>query len=88
MKLDRIRLRQIRMPLVHFFETSFGRVYDQQQWVHNFGFSALADRVPPDQTTPWKLYTWMFNHPPPAATDRQPRSEKRLFERSNTIAPK
>src|ERR1043166_5236329 len=27
MKLDRITLRQIRMPLVHFFETSFGRTY-------------------------------------------------------------
>src|SRR6266567_5536964 len=27
MKLDRIRLRQIRMPLVHFFETSFSRTY-------------------------------------------------------------
>jgi o-succinylbenzoate synthase len=26
-KLDRITLRQIRMPLVHFFETSFGRTY-------------------------------------------------------------
>jgi o-succinylbenzoate synthase len=25
MKIDRIHLRQIRMPLVHFFETSFGR---------------------------------------------------------------
>jgi O-succinylbenzoate synthase len=25
MKLDRVKLRQIRMPLVHFFETSFGR---------------------------------------------------------------
>ena len=25
MKLERIVLRQIRMPLVHFFETSFGR---------------------------------------------------------------
>src|SRR5277367_1577682 len=27
MKIDRIVLRQIRMPLVHFFETSFGRTY-------------------------------------------------------------
>jgi len=27
MKLERITLRQIRMPLVHFFETSFGRTY-------------------------------------------------------------
>ena len=29
MKLDRITLRQIRMPLVHFFETSFGRTYER-----------------------------------------------------------
>jgi o-succinylbenzoate synthase len=27
MKIDRIVLRQLRMPLVHFFETSFGRTY-------------------------------------------------------------
>jgi O-succinylbenzoate synthase len=27
MKIDRLTLRQIRMPLVHFFETSFGRTY-------------------------------------------------------------
>jgi O-succinylbenzoate synthase len=29
-KVDRIILRQIRMPLVHFFETSFGRTYERQ----------------------------------------------------------
>src|SRR3954451_1564397 len=28
-KLDRIVLRQIRMPLVHFFETSFGRTHER-----------------------------------------------------------
>ncbi len=28
-KLDSITLRQIRMPLVHFFETSFGRTYER-----------------------------------------------------------
>jgi o-succinylbenzoate synthase len=27
MKLDRVVLRQIQMPLVHFFETSFSRTY-------------------------------------------------------------
>jgi len=27
MKVERVTLRQIRMPLVHFFETSFGRTY-------------------------------------------------------------
>src|ERR1035437_7247702 len=29
MKLDRLPLRQIRMPLVHFFETSFSRTYSR-----------------------------------------------------------
>jgi O-succinylbenzoate synthase len=28
-QLDKITLRQIRMPLVHFFETSFGRTYER-----------------------------------------------------------
>ncbi len=28
-QLDEVRLRQIRMPLVHFFETSFGRTYER-----------------------------------------------------------
>jgi o-succinylbenzoate synthase len=30
MKIERITLRQIRMPLVHFFETSFGRTYERE----------------------------------------------------------
>ncbi|HWE48766.1 MAG TPA: o-succinylbenzoate synthase [Bryobacteraceae bacterium] len=29
MKIERIRLRQIQMPLVHFFETSFSRTYSR-----------------------------------------------------------
>src|ERR1700733_15149710 len=29
MKIDRIVLRQVRMPLVHFFETSFSRTYQR-----------------------------------------------------------
>ncbi len=29
-KIERVTLRQIRMPLVHFFETSFGRTYERQ----------------------------------------------------------
>ncbi|HUS08722.1 MAG TPA: hypothetical protein VMZ52_20630, partial [Bryobacteraceae bacterium] len=28
-QLDRVVLRQLRMPLVHFFETSFGRTYER-----------------------------------------------------------
>ena len=30
MQIDRIKLRRIRMPLVHFFETSFGRTYERE----------------------------------------------------------
>ena len=30
MKIETITLREIRMPLVHFFETSFGRVYSRR----------------------------------------------------------
>ena len=30
MKIDRIVLRQLRMPLVHFFETSFSRTYERE----------------------------------------------------------
>lgn len=29
MKIDRLELRRLRLPLVHFFETSLGRVYDR-----------------------------------------------------------
>ena len=29
-RIDRIVLRRVRMPLVHFFETSFGRTYERQ----------------------------------------------------------
>ncbi len=29
MRIDRIELRLVRLPLVHFFETSFGRVHDK-----------------------------------------------------------
>ena len=30
MKIERLELVHLRMPLVHFFETSFGRVYDHE----------------------------------------------------------
>jgi len=30
MKIEAVTLREIRMPLVHFFETSFGRTYSRQ----------------------------------------------------------
>jgi o-succinylbenzoate synthase len=30
MKIERITLREVQMPLVHFFETSFGRIYSRR----------------------------------------------------------
>ncbi len=30
MRIDRLELRLLRLPLVHFFETSFGRIHDKQ----------------------------------------------------------
>ena len=30
MRIDRLELRLLKLPLVHFFETSFGRVYDKE----------------------------------------------------------
>ena len=30
MKIEQIVLRQIRLPLVHFFETSFSRTYERE----------------------------------------------------------
>jgi o-succinylbenzoate synthase len=29
-KIERLELRLLKLPLVHFFETSFSRVYDKQ----------------------------------------------------------
>ena len=41
MKLEAITLREIHMPLVHFFETSFGRTYDR----HILLVSAQCDGI-------------------------------------------
>ena len=30
MKIEAITLRELQIPLVHFFETSFGRTYDRR----------------------------------------------------------
>ena len=40
-KIDRIVLRQIKMPLVHFFETSFGRTYERDMVI----VEAVSDGV-------------------------------------------
>src|SRR5277367_3906251 len=41
-QIERIVLRQIRMPLVHFFETSFGRTYERHMIVVEVAAGGLS----------------------------------------------
>ena len=48
MKIEAITLREIQMPLVHFFETSFGRVYSRRillSTVHSEGVDGWGECV-------------------------------------------
>jgi len=65
MKIEAITLREIHMPLVHFFETSFGRVYDRRillltaccDGVNGWG-ECVADGAP-FYSSEWLDSTWM-----------------------------
>jgi len=46
--------------------TAFGRTYDQQQWAHAFGISALTARIDPQVADYLTLYKWFNNTTPPA----------------------
>ena len=48
--------------------TAFARTYDQKQWAHAFGFSALTARVAREQGSAYHLYQWGLGTPPPATT--------------------
>jgi hypothetical protein len=47
----------------------FARLYDQQQWKHNFGFSPLGDRVPQAAGDAYNVYNWQFGKKPDAASE-------------------
>jgi Periplasmic binding protein len=47
--------------------TAFARTYDQEQWAHAFGITALAARIVPEQSGYYRLYQWYNGEPPPAA---------------------
>ena len=49
MRIDRITLREIRMPLVHPFETSFGRTTERR---------ILLVEVEEDGAVGWGEVTW------------------------------
>jgi O-succinylbenzoate synthase len=64
MKIEAITLREIQMPLVHFFETSFGRTYSRQillVTVHCEGINGWAESVTgegPFFSSEWIESTW------------------------------
>ena len=64
MKIEAITLREIQMPLVHFFETSFGRTYDRRILlitIHSEGTNGWAESVTgenPGFSSEWIDSTW------------------------------
>ena len=64
MKIDRIHLRQIRMPLVHFFETSFSRTYARDiilvevQGEGASGWGEVTAGENPFYNEEWTLAAW------------------------------
>jgi o-succinylbenzoate synthase len=64
MKIEAITLREIRMPLVHFFETSFGRTYDRRillVTVHSDGAEGWGESVVgenPYYSSEWVESAW------------------------------
>jgi O-succinylbenzoate synthase len=64
MKIEAITLREIQLPLVHFFETSFGRVYDRKillVTVHSDGLEGWGECVAgedPYYSSEWTESAW------------------------------
>jgi o-succinylbenzoate synthase len=64
MKIEAVTLREIRMPLVHFFETSFGRTYSRRillVTVHSEGVEGWGESVvgeDPYYSSEWIETAW------------------------------
>src|SRR5215813_5872687 len=65
MKIEAITLREIQMPLVHFFETSFGRTYSRRILLitmHCEGVDGWAESVSsegPHFSSEWIDSSWL-----------------------------
>ncbi len=78
MKIEAITLREIRMPLVHFFETSFGRVHSRRillLTVHTEGVNGWGESVAaedPFYSSEWIDSAWstIRQHLAPALVGR------------------
>ncbi|MBK7927913.1 MAG: o-succinylbenzoate synthase [Bryobacterales bacterium] len=88
--IERVTLRQIKMPLVHFFETSFGRTYERHMVlveVHGEGLSGWGEVTAgenPFYNEEWTESAWrivrdyaaprIVNHPLDSAHGVSPRT--------------
>src|SRR6202453_4421245 len=78
MKIEAITLREIRMPLVHFFETSFGRTYSRRILLltaHSEGVDGWSECVAgedPFYSSEWIDSSWLtiIHHLAPAVMGR------------------
>ena len=68
MRLERVTLRQIRMPLVHFFETSFSRTYQRDiilvevQAEGASGWGEVTAGENPFYNEEWTGSAWLILH--------------------------
>lgn len=87
MKIERVHLRQLRMPLVHFFETSFSRTYERDivlVEVHGEGISGWGEVTAgenPFYNEEWHQSAWMIlrDYAAPRVLGKELRSAEDVF---------
>ena len=88
MKIEQVILRHIRMPLVHFFETSFGRTYHRDivlVEVHSEGLSGWGEVTAGEN--PFYNEEWTGSVWPIVKDYVAPRVLHRELETANDVAP-
>ncbi len=94
MKIERITLRQIRMPLVHFFETSFGRTYERHiilveaQGDGISGWGEVTAGENPFYNEEWTGSAWLIlrDYAAPRVLGRELDERRRMWRRSRRIS--
>lgn len=88
-QIDEIRLRQVKMPLVHFFETSFGRTYERDMVLVEVvsdglsGWGEVTAGENPFYNEEWTESAWMIVRDYVA-----PRVLRQPLETARDVAPR
>src|SRR5258705_9517084 len=86
-KVDRVVVRHLRMPLVHFFETSFGRTYERTMVLVEVisdglsGWGEVTAGENPFYNEEWTDAAWLIVRDYAA-----PRVIKHPFEKTDQVA--